>query len=508
MAVGLSTALLFSVVGWSAEKIFRFHVFDEPSSLDPANSDAGRHGYVTGNLFEGLLKYDNKKGLIPAGARWCRWKGALLLECELNPHKKWSDGSSIEAQDYVFAFQRLVDPAFQSRESSQLLQIKNAMEIIEGHKKAANLGVSANGPHKLIFSFEHPDGEFLLRLTNPALVPIKKGTSRETFMSPQAMALAFNGPYVLKQWVRGKKLVLSPNGKFSGGHKQRPPVEAYFVADEAASLQLYESGELSFLRMIPAGHVQISKTRQDFLNLPVVRFDYFGMSPRYAPFQDVEIRKSFAEAVDYEKSDRLFNDEKFGCAGLTRHLADDKHCLHERKTHLPEEVRKKLTEKVAINPPTFVYSTQGGEFNRITAEWLQGEWKKNLGITIRTEPREAKVFLSDLKSKTPPLFLKRIGVDRPTCLAALENFETGNPNNFIQYSSKEFENILRQMRALKISDARKKSLCEKALWKLIREDAALIPTGRFSLKMLMNPKAKGWRLNEMNQLDLSQLHWE
>ena len=96
-----------------------------------------------------------------------------------------------------------------------------------------------------------------------------------------------------------------------------------------------------------------------------------------------------------------------------------------------------------------------------------------------------------------------MSLDRPTCLAALENFESTHPENYIQFKSKKFDELLSQMRG-EASEKTLKELCSKGL-KMLIEPALLIPLGEMKFSILVSPKFKGWEINSLNQLFLTHL---
>ena len=136
-------------------------------------------------------------------------------------------------------------------------------------------------------------------------------------------------------------------------------------------------------------------------------------------------------------------------------------------------------------------------------EWLQSQWLKNLQIKVQIEDLENKLFVQQLETNPPPIFRKGISLDRPTCSAALEAFREGDPENYLHIKDKVFQSDLRILRSTH-SQSEKKKLCTKSIKYLI-ENHWIIPTGPIYFSLLVDPKWTGWKLNELNQLDLSEL---
>ncbi|MCB0357824.1 MAG: hypothetical protein KDD40_12490, partial [Bdellovibrionales bacterium] len=126
--------LLFHCCQSVAEN-FSFHLLKEPHSLDPAVIRGSSGSYVFNNIFRSLFRYDQHNRLLSEGASSCHWRNPKLYICDLNPQIKWSNGESVTANDYVNAFQYLIDPKTKSENVELLLNLENSKKIITGNLK-------------------------------------------------------------------------------------------------------------------------------------------------------------------------------------------------------------------------------------------------------------------------------------------------------------------------------------------------------------------------------------
>jgi oligopeptide transport system substrate-binding protein len=485
------------------QKVFRFHVPVEPLSLDPVFVQSSEASYFLNNVMRGLYSYDNKTGLVKEGAKSCQFKTKLKLECDLATEQVWTDGSKILAEDYVRAFRRLIGSKSKSAAVELLKNIKNAKSIHGGRAVAETLGVHASTPSHLIFEFEKPDPEFLYKLTSSVLVPVKS----ETFPTRERSAEALtNGPYKVVSWSPGRRVRLEPNLKYKRGNPLRPTVEILFVDDDDTAYNLYEQGELTFLRRLPTTMIPTAKKRPDFIQIPVARFDYLGFGPELD--QQPALREALAYSLDFKELARIYDARGTpGCPSMPRSLMDDEPCIKFDLTRakaafgkVPADVRSK---RFALG-----FSTMGGDDIKKGAEWEQAQWKKNLGLQVDLESNEQGVYLAKLRERPPAVFRKGIALERPTCLAALETFAKDGSENFIHFESEAYEKIIAQLTASttneKASKSRKK-LCSEGV-KILLASNRLLPLGRIHFTLLARPEFKGWSLNEMNQLDLARLH--
>jgi oligopeptide transport system substrate-binding protein len=145
----------------------------------------------------------------------------------------------------------------------------------------------------------------------------------------------------------------------------------------------------------------------------------------------------------------------------------------------------------------------GGDDIQKGMEWVQAQWSDNLNLQFALEGKEQGVYMNELRVRPATVFRKGVTLDRPTCLAALEVFRSDSPENYLKYSNMKFDNILKIMHKTKPSP-KMRQLCQKGLDLLLSENI-MIPLGEIHFSMLQDGKFIGWELNELNQLDLTNL---
>lgn len=490
-------------VGRTDSATFRFHIPTEPQSLDPARLTSTDANYFFNSIARGLYSYSNVEGLVPEGAKRCSFENPLRMVCELNHEMKWSDGTKVEAADYVRTFRRLMQSA--KNPSIELLKnIKFAEEVNRGAQNAEKLGVKADTPDRLVFEFSLHDPDFLFKLTHSVLVPTKLDVYPKR---GEVKDLVFNGPYRITSWVTGQRLRLEPNSFYKRGNSKRPPVEILFVDDDQTALHLYEEKTLTFLRRLSTTYIPVYRSRKDFVQIPVARFDYVGFGEELQ--HEPHLRSALSYSADFKELKQIYDALGLpGCPSLPEEFLDRSRCvsfdLARAKKELalvPAEIRAKRFK--------IVFSKLGGDDIKKGMEWFQAQWKKNLGLQVELEQMEQGVYLARLREQAPAIFRKGVGLERPTCLAALETFAKNGAENFLKLSDPAFEKIISRLSLLpfsKIPTKESKSLCGEGVQYLL-DRHLLIPLGRIHFTMLADPAFKGWDLNEMNQLDLSGLSY-
>lgn len=486
-----------STVGGGTSEPFTFHILTEPQSLDPQRTTSNSGNYLYNVLYRGLYSYHSQRGLELSGASSCERSRSSLV-CKLHPQHRWSNGEKIQAQDYVRSFRRLADPDRKSPQSDLVFSLKNGRDIVLGHKPASSLGVSAPRPDTVRFEFAESDPEFEYKLINPATSPqledqkLDRGRPADYVVS---------GPYKIQSWKVGHGLLLVPNPHYGlRANPERPQLQALFVESDSTALTLYESGKLSFLRRVVMPEIPRFRGRPEFHQIPMARFDYVGFGPELEG--QPQLRQALVSGLDF-KTFRSLVDSKgeMGCAGLPSRLLGAPVCLR----FAPEKAKQALKKLISPPPKLVLHISQmGGDDVRLTAEWLQGQWKTHLGIQVEIKSEEQVVYLRRLRADPPALFRKGLGLDRPTCRAALECFTQANPENYLKMNDSKLEVIVKKLNH-HLSSKAQQELCRQGVEALLKTNR-LIPLGEMYFSILMSTKFKGWDINEINQIDLSELY--
>lgn len=475
-----------------APTVFRFHLFKEPDSISPFEQRNSNAGYLHAQLQAPLLRWQ-KGALQPGTSTGCRFTKSTEVRCGLRRELKFSDGSAVTPADWRAHFEKIFDSRTKVRWAADLFDVKGAEERFRGEN--VPLGVRA-GKDEIIFELKRPNREFLYRLTSPNLVPFR---STETGKSPHAQFVG-TGAYRLKAWRPGVKFELEKNPFSFEGHAERPSLEILFVAEDSVALKMYQSGELQFLRRLPTAFIEQARGKPDYFEVDQIRFDYFGFTKSFREKSENRVlQEAMALAFPYEEMRALYNAKpRPGCFGLPSVLTAGPVCFDENPARARELLRDR---KVAPIPALF---SQSVDDHRRALEWLQLQLEKRAGLKIRLDGRETKVFLDRLDARDASFFRRGVAPDRPTCAAVLENFLPGAAENYLNLDAKYLiEGVDRLLQEK--SETKKAKLCREILEKL-RADYVMIPTGPIFFSILARPEFTGWDLNELNQLDLKDLH--
>lgn len=461
----------------SDENVFRFHTTDDLESLDPIYSRVPVSAYASNLITAPLMVYQRGQ-LVPWGGNCNLESSGLIANCVLNSQLKWSDGKPILAKDYVFGFHFLMQQ--KSSHASDYLHVKNVL---------------AKGPRILQFILSEPDYDFLYKLIPPLIIPRRENTEFDGHVT--------SGPYFVTEKKIQSYTRLQSNPHFFI-KAARPEVEIRVVESDNAAINLFQTGRLNFLRRVNSENLPLFKNKEGqfkpgFKYQSLFRLDYIGFGPELSDYP--ELRKALIQSLQpvFKPFQKLFNSKgKPGCAGLFAHIMPSPVCILEKPFIPIEKQTRKIEKKLKM-----LYSTQGDSDLVRSMEFIQASWKKNLGIEVYLEGMDGRVLGDLLRTKTPALFRRSNGLSRPTCLAALENFTSGHPMNFIKLKDLKFDKLVGELKKNR-SPSSNPSLCRKAFEYLFSLDL-LIPMGEMHFATMSDQKFDGFSLNELNQLDASRL---
>lgn len=489
--------LILARPAWTAPKTFRLHLFSEPTTLSPFTQKNSNSSYFLTQLACPLLKWDGT-AVIKAGAD-CRLQKKTTVECTIDKDLRFQDGTPVTAEHYAQSLRQFLDPEKPSPRAELLLPLKNASAILKKEKPLSALGLKAS-ERTLRFELEREDPEILLRLANPLFTAVHSPAVPTTARWKEFKSC---GAYRIQSWETGRAIRLEPNPASKGGHPERPALEFLFVSEDSLALQYYQKNELDFLRRLPTLYIAAWKGKPDYKSVQQIRFDSFLLSPE---FRDAALVGALAQAIDFEAWRQLYVAEpRPGCFGLPASMTNGAVCW-DFDPKAAKASLAQVKDRARLSKLRLFYSKQGGDDHDRTVEFLQDQWKKNLGLEIRTEAQENKIFLENLRSGQIRFFRKGLAPDRASCLAVLENFRSDHPENFAQFKSPDFDRLVDGMAQRKPSDALYLKACRDGVEKL-KTEALLIPTGPIYFSLLAKPGWQGWTLNNLNHLDLSGLHW-
>lgn len=210
-------------------KAISYSLTDEPKNLDPQMATDKNSLLVIRNIYEGLTRYDENGNIIPGVAEeWSSNADNTEYTFRLRKDAKWSNGTPVTAKDFVFAWQRALDPDTKSTACSPLFSIKNARAVNEGEMDKSSLGVTIIDDYTLKVSMEYSYAEFVQQTPNAVFMPCNE----DFFLSTNGHYglddeyIICNGPFTLPEngWSHDNYVRTIRNENYKGENEVSPRV--------------------------------------------------------------------------------------------------------------------------------------------------------------------------------------------------------------------------------------------------------------------------------------------
>ncbi len=289
--------LLLCAVPARAEPVLNRGNGAEPESLDPAFAGTSMETNILGDMMVGLTTLDAAARPIPGIAEhWETSADGLTWTFHLRK-ARWSDGKSVTADNFIFAWRRLLDPKTAARNADFLWVVQNARAITAGAAPVTALGVTAPNPSSLKIRLQHPAPYLPELLTLPAALPLPPNPS---FKPGAAVS---DGPYLLKAWQPNDHVTLAKNPTFYDAAAVRIDTVNYFpTADSQAALKRLRAGELDMQTPLPATEISWLKANMpaSLHIMPSLALAYVAMNMRDPALADTRVRRALSLVYDRE----------------------------------------------------------------------------------------------------------------------------------------------------------------------------------------------------------------
>lgn len=278
----------------------------DPGTLDPAHAFVKQDQTVINDLLVGLTTFDAAGRAVPGIARsWSVSADALTWTFRLRP-AVWSDGAPVTAADFVYSLRRLVDPATGSPYANLVYPVRNARAVNLGKAPVSALGIAAPDPATVVIRLEHPTPYLPDLLAHYGVVPVpRQAVERWGDRWTAPGRFVGNGPFVLKAWRLGDRIVLDRNPRFYDAANVCLERVVYLPINDAISAERQlKRGEIDLNAAFDPMRTRYLRGAGGLADevrvFPWTDLIYVVFNERYPPFRDVRVRQALAMAIDRE----------------------------------------------------------------------------------------------------------------------------------------------------------------------------------------------------------------
>lgn len=522
----ISSVLAFVISGCSTKNStkeqqtqLKILVSAEIPQLDSAKSYDTVSDSQIFNFQEGLYKLGKNDKVVPAIATSQPKisQDGLTYTIKLKNNAKWSNGDQVTAQDFVFAWQRAIDPKTKSQNATKLFAVANAKDINNGKKTLADLGVKALNQKTLRVRLAVANPYFLRELTGTNYFPqnetfVKKVGSKYGTSSKYVLA---NGPFIIKGWEGSNDdwtFVKNPY-YYDAKQVKLSKVTVSVVTNPATQAQTFDQKTTD---ITPISGEFISKYRNSSsyhrissYNTSNVEID--NTSTTQPALNNVNFRRALFYAVNRKNlTDKVLKDGSvpavgYLAPGALRNPETDKDVNKDlgTLTYYDKSLAQKYLAKAKqeLKADKFTLSLKGNDTDtgKRTTEYLQGILQTTLpGVTVNVQNIPTKSLFASLMSYNFELDTGGWEAEAdPSVL--LQQFTTGYAHDHGGFSNNQYDQLVSDAQGKDAANAQKRYLDLKNAQKILLNQAVVIPLYHSATNLLINPKLKGVQTHSFGQ---------
>ena len=491
--------------GNSDEKVFRYSTSTEPTTLDPTKSNSIPDNEVQHALTESLVRNTGGEVYPGVAESWEVSEDGLTYTFHLNPDAKWSDGEQITAQDFVYSWQRLMNPDTAAPYAFIGEYLKNGLAVEKGEMDPSQLGVVAQDDTTLVVTLERPTAYFLSMIGAQAQFAPLRQDIVEQYGSDFAADYeknVYSGPYVLtkssdNQWF------FEPNEEYWDRDSiKMDRVELNYVQNPDTAVAMYEDGELDYVQLPSASISAYEGKDNTFLNGNVDYF-YFNVGGDCPELANKNMRLALNYALDRNKYNQLVNSGYYkpstglvfsGLTGIESTYGEEStlegYPLDGDDAKAKEYLNAALSELGYSDPSevTLTLTTTDTESAKKQAEVCQEMWNKTLGINIEIEQITYAECLSRQQSGDFEIVWAGWGSDYDDPNSYLELFMSSSAYNYSGFQNDEYDALMTATQT-EIDAAKRMNMMHQAEQILI-DEGAFLPQAEREIHYLLNENVK------------------
>ncbi|MGD8192653.1 peptide ABC transporter substrate-binding protein [Brevibacillus ginsengisoli] len=494
----------------SSQKVFRANLHSEPPTADPGIAEDSTSGVLVRAAFDGLTRLDKDAKPVKSVAQDFKVSADQKTYTFTLRDSKWSNGDPVTAHDFEYAWKRALDPKTASNYAYQLFYIKNGEKANKGEVGLDQVGVKALDDKTLQVELENPTPFFLELTSFYTYAPVdKKIVATNPKWATEAKTIVGNGPFKFDTWDHKNKIILTKNENYWDKDAVKlDRIELSMIEDENTELSMFDNGELDWagapMSSLPLDAVQSLKDSGKFKSYVSVSTYMFKMNSEKKPFDNPKIRKAFAYAINRKEiTDGVLQQGQIPATGFVPpsmslnpngYFKDND--VETAKKLLAEGMKEAGITK--LPPITFSYNNKGE--NGKIAEAVQDQWRKALGVDVKLEAKEWKVFIEDLHQGNFQIARMTWVGDFNDPVNFLEVFkDKKGGNNDTLWEDPKYKDLLNQS-AKETDPAKRKELMKQAE-SILMDQMPMTPIYYRTEAYVQNDKVKDVALDPLGNID-------
>lgn len=477
----------------------------EVSSLDPHKVEGAPETNIILNLLEGLTYVGPNGESMPGVAQRWETDDNKVWTFYLREDAKWSDGTPVTAEDFVYSWRRVVDPKTGSPYASYLeyAYVENVADILSGKKTPETLGVKAIDAHTLQVNLTKPISYLVDMVSHTPLKPVKKEivekygvnwTRPENFVG--------NGAYIIDNWVVNEKVTLKRNPLY-WDNKNTIIEQATFlpISSETSDINRYRSGEIDITNSAipPVLYRKMKQEQPENLHVtPYLCTFYYELNNKKAPFDDPRVREAVKLTLDREViAEKIMGQGQIPAYSFTPSFIGNGNFKPPKWAYWTQQQRNERARELlkeagfdGQNPLTFTLLYNTSDQNKQQAIAAASMWKKSIGANVTLQNQEWKTALENRNQGNYQVARATWCADYNEPTSFLNSFLSTSSLNTVFYVNNDYDEALNNA-SVAVDKGARHQLYQRAE-ALLDKDSAIVPVYYRVSVRLVSPKVGGF----------------
>jgi len=475
----------------------------EPADIDPHITTGSPEHNIQTALYEGLVTKDletlePKPGVADS---WSVSEDGRVYRFHIRDTARWSNGDKLVAQDFVDTWRRELMPKLGSAWAVYLFVIVNAEAFNKGEiSDFSQVGVKALDEETLEITLVSSTPYFLQMLDHNSMFPlhiktIEKFGEIDERSTPWTRPENFvgNGPFIPVEWTPNKVFSVKKNPYYWNTKSVKLNQIDFLPIDNlVVQERMYRNGQLHIVEKLPPDKIaqyQSDPALRTFLNYATY---FYRLNTTIKPLDDARVRKALAYSINREAIAKYIT--KGGEIPAYSLTPPNYYYAPQARMVYDIDLAKKLLAEAGYPDGkgfpklTLIYNTDESHLKIAVA--IQQMWKKSLGVDIKLQNQEWKVFLNNQHQMNYEISRASWSGDYVDPNTFLEMWITDGGNNETGWANKEYDSLIRQA-SLAQNKAQRVAYFQRAEH-ILMDESPIIPIYNYSWNRLVSPSVKGW----------------
>lgn len=486
----------------------------ELSSMDTGVATDGTAFEAIAAVIEGLYTLDADGNAAPAISESVEMSEDGLTYTFTLRDANWDNGTPVTANDFLFAWRRLADPATASEYSYMIgvAGIKNGNAVTAGEKPTTDLGITAVDDKTLKVELDYPVPFFYQLMAFPSFYPINEEFFNQFgdqyALTPEAMLA--NGPFKMTEWNQGANYAMKKNeAYYDAANVKVDGLNFQIVKDAQSAMVAFEQGTVDYVKLTGELVDQYKDSEEYEITLGGYLW-YMSPNQKVAGLENANLRNAIALSYDKELiANNVLKDGSIAANfAIPVKLAvgpDGKDFRETTGTYLAVDKAKAVEffekAKTELGKTEFAFELlfEDTEASKKVAEFIKSEVETNLpGLTLNLKQQPKKARLQAMQNAEYEIGLTRWGPDYADPMTYLDMWITGASYNYGFYSNAKYDELITSASRGELAgevEARWEALKEAE--KIAMEEAAIMPVYQTGSAVMIKNNVDGFEFHSV-----------